>query len=134
MVTGMLHARSVVALDPAVAASTRVAGLIVPALAMPADAPVAEAFATLRGPGHQIAIVHRGGRPVGVVTLEDLAEEVVGEVRDEHDPPAPPAPPAPPGPPASPGPSPEPTVPPTPRVPSALSDPTPSPAGDGDPR
>jgi putative hemolysin len=32
-----------------------------------------------------LAIVQDGGRTVGLVTLEDLLEELVGDIRDEHD-------------------------------------------------
>jgi putative hemolysin len=51
-------------------------------------------FAMLRG-GRHLAIVREDGpasRMLGVVTLEDLLEELVGDIRDEHDEPAPPEP------------------------------------------
>lgn len=37
-----------------------------------------------------LAIVQDGSRTVGLVTLEDLLEELVGDIRDEHDEPDPP--------------------------------------------
>ena len=46
-------------------------------------------FRMLRDHRH-LAIVHDGtGHTVGIVTLEDLLEELVGDIRDEHDEPAP---------------------------------------------
>lgn len=40
----------------------------------------------------QLAVVQdAAGRTVGLVTLEDLLEELVGDIRDEHDEPAPPS-------------------------------------------
>jgi putative hemolysin len=37
-----------------------------------------------------LAIVREGPRTIGLVTLEDLLEELVGDIRDEHDEPEPP--------------------------------------------
>jgi putative hemolysin len=37
-----------------------------------------------------LAIVQDDGRTIGLVTLEDLLEELVGDIRDEHDEPEPP--------------------------------------------
>jgi putative hemolysin len=39
-----------------------------------------------------LAIVQDGSRTIGLVTLEDLLEELVGDIRDEHDEPDPPKP------------------------------------------
>ncbi len=45
-----------------------------------------ELFEELRSQGRQVAvIVDAGGNPLGLVTLEDLIEKVMGSVRDEFD-------------------------------------------------
>jgi len=36
-----------------------------------------------------MAVVYDAGRVVGAVTLEDLVEELVGDIHDEHDDPTP---------------------------------------------
>jgi putative hemolysin len=44
-------------------------------------------FRMLRKRTH-LAIVQSDGKTIGLVTLEDLLEELVGDIRDEHDDPA----------------------------------------------
>ena len=39
----------------------------------------------LRGRRHLAVVRDASGRLAGIVTLEDLLEELVGDIRDEHD-------------------------------------------------
>jgi putative hemolysin len=60
------------------------------AFSMP-DAPCNELlFRMLRERLHLAIVRDEGGRTLGLVTLEDLLEELVGDIRDEHDEPEPP--------------------------------------------
>ncbi|MEO6444724.1 MAG: CNNM domain-containing protein [Gemmatimonadaceae bacterium] len=53
-------------------------------------------FRMLRDRNHLAIVRDAEGHTVGIITLEDLLEELVGDIRDEHDDPAPPVAPAPP--------------------------------------
>ncbi|HVE79744.1 MAG TPA: CBS domain-containing protein [Gemmatimonadaceae bacterium] len=46
-------------------------------------------FAMLRARNHLAIVRGDDGRTVGIVTLEDMLEELVGDIRDEHDEPQP---------------------------------------------
>ncbi len=64
----------------------RASDLMTEPLRLPAETPVAAAIRVMRAERSQLAVVQRGSEPVGVVALEDLLEEVIGEFDDETDP------------------------------------------------
>ena len=66
--------------------SAAIAPLAVPVLRLPETAPLSSVVAQLRRARTQFAIaVDETGADVGLLTLEDVIEELVGEVRDEYD-------------------------------------------------
>jgi CBS domain containing-hemolysin-like protein len=88
-VIGVLHAKDVFHL----VARTRAVVLedaIRPVFEMPPDLPVLSALARFRRARQHLALVRAADGPLlGIVTLEDVLEEIVGEIEDEHDAPAP---------------------------------------------
>lgn len=84
-ITGFVHVRDLfemVAAEPE-ASITRLSR---PISYIPATARVLPTLTRLRAEGHQIAVVvDEYGGTDGIVTLEDLVEEVVGEIFDEYD-------------------------------------------------
>ncbi|MFE9422199.1 hemolysin family protein [Kitasatospora sp. NPDC006697] len=64
----------------------RVREIARPVKLLPATKKVLEAMSEMRREGHHLAIVvDEYGGTAGIVTLEDLVEEVIGEIRDEYD-------------------------------------------------
>ncbi|MFD7643254.1 hemolysin family protein [Kitasatospora sp. NPDC059795] len=83
-VTGFVHVRDLYGVRGEQAA--RVRDLARPVKLLPATKRVLEAMSEMRREGHHLAIVvDEYGGTAGIVTLEDLVEEVIGEIRDEYD-------------------------------------------------
>jgi CBS domain containing-hemolysin-like protein len=60
-----------------------------PAQFLPPDEPVATALRLFRKTKRPMAVVRRtDGQVVGILTLEDVLEEIIGDIEDEHDDPA----------------------------------------------
>jgi putative hemolysin len=90
-VIGFVHLRDL--LFGGVAEGT-VAELIRDITRLPVSKPILAALSDLRRDGQQLAlVVDEYGGTAGIVTLEDLIEELVGEIRDEYDPAPEPPPP-----------------------------------------
>jgi putative hemolysin len=80
-VLGIIHLRDLVGVD------TRVADHVRPALALPESMGVLDALRRLQAEREQLAIViNEYGGVEGIVSLEDMLEELVGEIYDEFDP------------------------------------------------
>ncbi|WP_018763378.1 hemolysin family protein [Arthrobacter sp. 135MFCol5.1] len=85
-VLGLLHVKQAFALPLDQRAGTTAAGLMVEPLRVPESMGVDTLLGLLRRQGLQVAIVSdEYGGTAGIVTLEDLVEEIVGELEDEHD-------------------------------------------------
>ena len=85
-VVGLVHVKQAVAVPREKRADVPVSALQSDALRVPETMKLDSLLAELRGRGYQMAVVvDEYGGTAGVTTLEDLVEELVGEVSDEHD-------------------------------------------------
>ena len=86
-VVGVVHVKDVLRVAASARPTTRVGELMAEPIAVPETRSLERLFADLRQTGRQLAIVvDEHGGPAGIVTLEDLIEEIVGEIDDEYDP------------------------------------------------
>ena len=85
-ITGFVFIKDLIALGDCPGSDRVVKKLLRPAYAVPETKRVAELLKELQREHVQSAIVHdEYGGTAGLVTIEDLLEEIVGEIRDEYD-------------------------------------------------
>ncbi|MFD5494557.1 hemolysin family protein [Streptomyces sp. NPDC127091] len=84
-VVGMAHLKDALAVPPRERLRTPVGDIARPALLVPETLPVRPLLTRLRGEQPIAVVVDEYGGTAGVVTLEDIVEEIVGEIWDEHD-------------------------------------------------
>jgi CBS domain containing-hemolysin-like protein len=85
-VIGVAHVKQAASIPREKRASVKVSGIMVEALRVPETMRLESLMVELRAKGLQMAIVvDEYGGTAGIATLEDLIEELVGELGDEHD-------------------------------------------------
>ncbi len=85
-VVGSVHVKQAVAVPRSERNETLVREVMVEATVVPESLRLDPLLSLLRGEGFQMAIVSdEYGGTAGVVTLEDVVEEIVGDIADEHD-------------------------------------------------
>jgi CBS domain containing-hemolysin-like protein len=85
-VAGVVHVKNAMAVPHDRRGTVPVSEVMAPPVLVPSSVELDPLLARLREGGLQMAlVVDEFGNVDGLVTLEDLIEEIVGEVRDEHD-------------------------------------------------
>jgi CBS domain containing-hemolysin-like protein len=85
-VVGVVHAEDLVRFPPSERDAVEVTALLRDALSVPETATLTAVLEQLRGGGHELAlVVDEYGGVSGVLTVEDIVEELVGDIADEHD-------------------------------------------------
>ena len=87
---GLVHVKQVFEVPPAMRAGTRLADIAVAVATVPSTLDGDVLMEQIRATALQTAlVVDEYGGTAGMVTMEDLIEEIVGDIRDEHDEPTP---------------------------------------------
>ncbi len=86
-VAGFVHVRDMFELDEKDRAKKTVRDILRPIRTVPESKPVADLLREMQEEGAHMAVaVDEYGSTAGVVTMEDMVEEIVGEIHDEHEP------------------------------------------------
>lgn len=85
-VIGILHAKDLLVHARAGSAQTSLASLLRPVIFVPTTKPVSALLREFQQErAHMAVVVDEYGGVAGLVTLEDVLEEIVGEIEDEYD-------------------------------------------------
>lgn len=85
-VIGILHAKDLLAHVRSGNSSVSLASLLRPVIFVPTTKPVSALLREFQGErAHMAVVVDEYGGVAGLVTLEDVLEEIVGEIEDEYD-------------------------------------------------
>ena len=85
-IVGVAHVKDSLRLSPEQRLSEPITDYMRPALVIPESQPLDAVLFELRTKGSGLAVVtDEYGGTAGIVTSEDLLEEIIGEIRDEHD-------------------------------------------------
>lgn len=88
-VVGFVHAKDLLTVSPDARDRAIPLGRIRRMLLVSENRPLDEVLVSMRrARTHLAAVVGRDGRPLGIASLEDVVEELVGDIRDETDEPA----------------------------------------------
>ena len=82
---GVLHARDLFALWSAKGDEEPIRDALRDTLLIPDALPLSEVLAEMRLKTQIAMVVDEYGSLAGLVTLQDVLEEIVGDIRDEHD-------------------------------------------------
>jgi CBS domain containing-hemolysin-like protein len=86
-ITGFVHVRDMFELDEEERSKRKVRDILRPIRMVPETKPVNDLLREMQEEGaHMAVVVDEYGSTAGVVTLEDMVEEIVGEIHDEHEP------------------------------------------------
>lgn len=84
---GFVHVRDMFELDASERASRSVRSMMRPLRLVPETKRVSSLLREMQSDGfHMVGVIDEYGNTAGIATMEDLVEEILGEIRDEHEP------------------------------------------------
>lgn len=86
-IVGFVHVRDLFELSDEERQTKPLRELLRPIPFVPESKPVSDLLREMQRDGaHMVAVIDEYGNTAGIATMEDLVEEILGEIRDEHEP------------------------------------------------